>query len=109
LLKFKNSITYQQKQESIYKWIVFTILIIILLSITTYIIFTYRRLANKKEILFKFNKDVESSKGGASDVYANTLDTKPNLQPVYPAIPIVPIVNNISPEPTIAVIQINPT
>jgi len=109
LLKLKNSITYQQKQESIYKWIVFTILIIILLSITTYIIFTYRRLANKKEILFKFNKDVESSKGGASDVYANTLDTKPNIQPVYPEIPIIPIVNNISPEPTIAVIQINPT
>jgi len=45
----------------------------------------------------------------ASDVYANTLDTKPNMQPVYPEIPIIPIVNNISPESTIAVIQINPT
>jgi len=84
LLKLKNSITYQQKQESIYKSIVFTTFIIILLSITTYIIFTCRRLANKKEISFKFNKDVESSKGGASEVYANTLDTKPNIQPVYP-------------------------
>jgi len=45
----------------------------------------------------------------ASDVYPNTLDTKPNIQPVYPEIPIIPIVNNISPERTIAVIQINPT
>jgi len=44
-----------------------------------------------------------------SDVYANTLDTKPNKQPVYPRIPIIPIVNNISPEPTIAISQINPT
>jgi len=44
-----------------------------------------------------------------SDVYANTLNTKPNIQPVYPEIPIIPIVNNISPEPSIAVIQINPT
>jgi len=59
--------------------------------------------------LFKFNKDVKSSKGGASDVYANTLDAKPNIQPVYPWITIIPVVNNISPEPTIAVIQINPT
>jgi len=95
LLTLNSFITYQKKHESFYKWTVFTILIVILLSITTYIIFT---IANKYVILFKFNMDVESSKEGASNVYANTLDTKPNTQLVYPEIPIIPIVNNISPD-----------
>jgi len=82
---------------------VFTTLIFILLSISTYIIFTYRRQPTKKKFRLNSTRMLNLLKEG------RVTYTKPNIQPVYPEIPIIPIVNNISPEPTIAVIQINPT
>jgi len=63
----------------------------------------------KFQIINEQSKDINKLVKDKQEEKANTLDTKPNIQPVYPEIPIIPIVHNISPEPSIAVIQINPT